>query len=123
MNEPFVDMLLEVGGSGSRLVREYTFLLDPPELRKPQSALAAVPAAPAAAGTAASTAPSTAALRPAPAAPARPAGAPASPDTYEVKQGDNLGAIARQLKPASISLEQVLVACSAPISDALLAAT
>jgi pilus assembly protein FimV len=31
INDPFVDMLLEMGGNGSsRLVREYTFLLDPP---------------------------------------------------------------------------------------------
>lgn len=38
INEPFVDMLLEIGGTNSRLTREYTFLLDPPDLRKPQSA-------------------------------------------------------------------------------------
>jgi len=38
INEPFVDMLLEVGGSNSRLTREYTFLLDPADLRKPQTA-------------------------------------------------------------------------------------
>jgi pilus assembly protein FimV len=122
MNEPFVDMLLEVGGSGSRLVREYTFLLDPPELRKPQPALAAAPTpAPALAAprtaTPASATPA-AALRSAPAAPARPAGAPASPDTYEVKRGDNLGAIARQLKPASISLDQMLVALQRTNPDA-----
>ena len=31
INDPFVDMLLELGGTGSgNLVREYTFLLDPP---------------------------------------------------------------------------------------------
>jgi pilus assembly protein FimV len=34
INEPFVDMLLEVSGTNSRLVREYTFLLDPADLRK-----------------------------------------------------------------------------------------
>jgi pilus assembly protein FimV len=28
VNEPFVDMLLELAGPGGRLVREYTFLLD-----------------------------------------------------------------------------------------------
>lgn len=50
LNEPFVDLLLEVTGNNSKLVREYTFLLDPPELRKPQTALAelAKPATPAA---------------------------------------------------------------------------
>ncbi len=45
INEPFVDMLLELGGTNSRLVREYTFLLDPVDLRMGQSAqIAAVPA-------------------------------------------------------------------------------
>jgi pilus assembly protein FimV len=29
LNEPFVDMLLELSWSSGRLVREYTFLLDP----------------------------------------------------------------------------------------------
>ncbi|ABR89347.1 FimV type IV pilus assembly protein [Janthinobacterium sp. Marseille] len=38
INEPFVDMLLELGGNKGRLVREYTFLLDPPEMRSAQSA-------------------------------------------------------------------------------------
>jgi pilus assembly protein FimV len=33
INEPYVDMLLELGGNKNRLVREYTFLLDPPEMR------------------------------------------------------------------------------------------
>ena len=33
MNEPYVDMLLELKSSSGQLVREYTFLLDPPELR------------------------------------------------------------------------------------------
>lgn len=38
INEPFVDLQLELSGGGSRLVREYTFLLDPPDLRRPQAA-------------------------------------------------------------------------------------
>lgn len=32
LNEPFIDMLVELSWSSGRLVREYTFLLDPPEL-------------------------------------------------------------------------------------------
>jgi len=32
INDPFVDMLLELSWPAGRLVREYTFLLDPPEL-------------------------------------------------------------------------------------------
>ncbi|HEX8989010.1 MAG TPA: hypothetical protein VF816_13715, partial [Rhodocyclaceae bacterium] len=38
-NEPFVDMLVEMNWSSGRLVREYTFLLDPPEIvRKAETA-------------------------------------------------------------------------------------
>ena len=37
VNEPFVDMLLELSWSSGKLVREYTFLLDPVNLRNSQS--------------------------------------------------------------------------------------
>ncbi|MFC0135514.1 FimV/HubP family polar landmark protein [Massilia eurypsychrophila] len=43
VNEPFVDMLLELSWNSGRLVREYTFLLDPAELRTTQSAQVAAP--------------------------------------------------------------------------------
>ena len=38
INEPFVDMLVELNWSNGRLVREYTFLLDPPEYAGPPRA-------------------------------------------------------------------------------------
>ena len=38
ISEPFVDVLLELNSASGRLVREYTFLLDPPELRNVQPA-------------------------------------------------------------------------------------
>src|SRR2546430_2068036 len=31
INEPFIDVLVELNWANGRLVREYTFLLDPPE--------------------------------------------------------------------------------------------
>jgi pilus assembly protein FimV len=40
VNEPFVELLVELQWHNGRLVREYTFLLDPPEY-KPRDALAA----------------------------------------------------------------------------------
>jgi len=78
INEPFVDLLLELSGGGSRLVREYTFLLDPPDMRKPQTPQSA-PATPPAAKPAAS-APATAPAKPAaaPVAAAPAASAPAA---------------------------------------------
>src|SRR6185503_15043871 len=44
MNEPFLDMLIELQWNAGRLVREYTFLLDPPEYRGSQVAAAPAPA-------------------------------------------------------------------------------
>ncbi|WP_034292254.1 FimV/HubP family polar landmark protein [Herbaspirillum sp. RV1423] len=75
VNEPFVDLLLELSSGGSRLVREYSFLLDPPDMRKPQAAQSAPavpptapPAAvkPAAAGTPAARPAATPSSAPAP---------------------------------------------------------
>jgi pilus assembly protein FimV len=122
VNEPFVDMLLELNWTGGRMVREYTFLLDPAEMRATQSAQVAAPvdlgrpqatqaAAPAAAATA--PAPATPAARPsrpaAPPAAAEPAAKQAAGE-YKVKPGDNLSRIAGQLKPVDVSLDMMLVA-------------
>ena len=52
INEPFVDMLVELSWASGKLLREYTFLLDPPEGRA-----AATPQANAAARMAEPTAP------------------------------------------------------------------
>ena len=43
VNEPFLDILIELSWSSGRLVREYTFLLDPPEYRTRQQAIAQAP--------------------------------------------------------------------------------
>jgi pilus assembly protein FimV len=112
INEPFVDMLLELSWTGGRLVREYTFLLDPAEMRNTQSAQVAAPV---------DVARAAAAAQAAPAAPAR--GTPPAPEPraarqaraegaqeYRVKPGDTLGRIAEQLKPSEVSLDMMLVA-------------
>ncbi|CAN7181394.1 LysM peptidoglycan-binding domain-containing protein [Pseudoduganella sp. LjRoot289] len=129
VNEPFVDMLLELSWTGGRLVREYTFLLDPAELRSTQAAQVAAPvdvpgrAAAAAAAQQGTQQSTPSAPRAAPAAAPAPAPAPASRATpaprapagdsakeYRVKPGDTLGRIASQLKPVDISLDMMLVA-------------
>ena len=76
INEPFVDMLVELNWANGRLVREYTFLLDPPEYaraRKLPSSQAvapvlapAEPAAAAAESSAEPPPPAEAAAQPAP---------------------------------------------------------
>ena len=46
VNEPFLDLLIELQWASGRLVREYTFLLDPPEYKSRQAIAAAPPPPP-----------------------------------------------------------------------------
>lgn len=130
LNEPFVDMLLELSWNNGRLVREYTFLLDPAELRATQSAQVAAnesarprteaASAPAQSSTApAAERPRRAARAEAPEAP-RPAAETAASSRYRVKPGDSLGRIATQLKPVDVSLDMMLVALYRANPDAFI---
>lgn len=128
INEPFVDLILEASWASGRVVRDYTLLFDPSNLR-------AQAAAPSATVPAASSAPSTVAPRvasaPAPMAapqaprleaapkvrmPAKPAAkaekiSKAAPkEGITVKAGDTAAALAARYKPAGVSLDQMLVA-------------
>ena len=105
VNEPFLDLLVELDWSTGRLVREYTFLLDPPEYRPPQPMAAESTAPPAAHPMPAPIS------RPAPRMESRPmAAAPAPAGTRAVKKGDTLGGIARMTKPDGVTLNQMLIA-------------
>ena len=144
LNEPFVDMLLELSWNNGRLVREYTFLLDPAELRTTQSAqvAAAAGAGPSAGRGPGGRAPSPA-TAPAPAAakarpqPAAEQDAPATNATHAAKAADATRAptaaaryrvkgqatrwdVAAQLKPADISLDMMLVALYRANPDAFI---
>ncbi|MBB6134864.1 pilus assembly protein FimV [Massilia aurea] len=126
LNEPFVDMLLELTWNNGRLVREYTFLLDPAELRTTQPAQVASTPAPrttsqpavAASAAAAAAAPAADAAERARIAAAREGAqrqaaqrdAAAAESTYRVRRGDTLSGIATRVKPAEISLDMMLVA-------------
>jgi len=130
INEPFLDLLIELNWATGRLLREYTFLLDPPgaATTAPVEAAPAIPAQtvpPAAAAQPAATPPPSAAAGSAAAgaaAAARPAppaatfgqsgaGQAAGGDTYgPVKRGDTLAKIAGQVKPEGVTLEQMLAA-------------
>ena len=129
VQEPFVDVILELTWSTGRLVREYTLLFDPPT-----TARAAVPSpmpvtppaiAPAPALVDALPPSRRADVRPprvrSPAAepaaesraPQRPAvagtGAGAEVDGYKVKVGDSLSRIAGRTQRPGVSLDQMLV--------------
>ena len=120
VNEPFLDVLIELQWASGRLVREYTFLLDPPEYKGPPPVAAPAPAvrpAPAAEPAPAAVAPRPEA-RPIPAA--RAAAAAAAAGKHEVKKGDTLGAIARQNLPAGVTLNQMLIALFRANQDAFI---
>ncbi len=149
MNEPFVDLLVELEWSGGRLVREYTFLLDPPEYKGPQ-AIAAAPAAPQARaaapdarqaaaearqaaeapeaptrldGPTAQPLPATEpAIRAAPAAQPEPvrSAAQGGATTHQVRRGDTLGEIARANLHSGVSLNQMLIAIYRANQDAFI---
>ncbi|MFZ2627606.1 MAG: FimV/HubP family polar landmark protein [Rugosibacter sp.] len=126
LNEPFVDMLVELNWTAGRLVREYTFLLDPPGLADATTATPAPVAAPvvrpeAAVAGSAQEPPSAAATEaphgsPVPSAKKSSALTPvkgtgdAARKSYTVVAGDTLGKIATRNLPTGVSLDQMLVA-------------
>ena len=145
VNDPFIDMLIELNWASGRLVREYTVLLDPPGVAKAQTVK---PAAITPAQTVVTVAPKPAPVAAAEPAPevikARPAPAPqestskapngdytvagrpkadtaapdASPDSIHVKRGDTLATIAQRVRPEGIALEQALVGLYRENTDA-----
>src|SRR6185437_11411823 len=125
VQEPFLDLLVELDWASGRVVREYTFLLDPPGM---PMAGASEPVTPPRASTSASTAAAPAQRAPAPStstaaapAPAPATGTPAATsggnaaggregDQYTVRRGDTLQKIASQYKTADATLDQMLAA-------------
>ncbi len=124
INEPFLDLLVQANWANGQLLRGYTLLFDPPNLRPapapaPQPPVAVAPPAP----PAPAPAPLVTQVRPAvplppavpaAAAPARPsAQAPAAdptPASITVRRGDTAGRIAQAHLPGGVSLDQMLVA-------------
>jgi pilus assembly protein FimV len=117
VNDPFLDMLVELTWASGRVVREYTVLLDPPaEVQKPAPAPVAVPESRAPVAVAPKT-PETPAAPAASVAsrtivPSAPAASPAAAGDGGrlVKAGDTLAKIARENKGEGVSLDQMLVA-------------
>lgn len=146
VSEPFVDLILEARWASGRIVRDYTMLFDPPNLRQaaapampaPTAPLVSRPAAPPpvaslpdaprpAVAATPSAPPSPPPSRPVPVAKASaaqpaPAERAASADGQKivVKPGDTAGKIAAQAKPASVSLDQMLVALLRSNPDAFI---
>lgn len=124
LNDPFVDIVVELSWASGRIVRTYTILLDPPKPPENTSATAlpatavdtptvAAAAANAAAGStgtpAAATGTPTTAVNAAMSASA-PVSVSAEGKRVRVRSGDTAGKIARSLAPSGVSVEQMLVA-------------
>lgn len=127
INEPFLDILVEVNWPSGRLLREYTILLDPPGLAVEQQAAAPVEVplgkplpAPADAAKAVAPAAAPGELVPVKGKRAKPAIAkaetpPATPGEVKgesygpVKPGETLRKIASTVKPEGVNVEQMLV--------------
>ena len=128
VNDPFIDMLVELSWSSGRLVREYTMLLDPPGIATAQTVApvaVSIPTPPApkpvvepkpAAVTQATPVPAAPKAAPAPkttvsepASKPEPVPKAAAPGSILVKRGDTLGAIANRVRPEGVSLEQTLL--------------
>ena len=108
VDEPFIDLLVELTWSTGRLVREYTVLIDPPGAAPAVQAAPVQP--PVVAAPSASAAPAGAASR-APAPPAQTtAAADSGANTYgPVQSGDTLRKIASGVRREGVSLDQMLV--------------
>ena len=130
VQEPFLDLLVEVTAQSGKSVHEFAILLDPPGSTAPVMAATAAPiqqvqpaaarqsparsatppAAEAAAGAVVHTAP------PAPAAATRPAAA--SGQYGPVVRGDTLSGIARNAAPTGVDIAQMLLAIKQANPDA-----
>lgn len=138
INDPYVDLILEASWSSGRIVRDYTMLFDPPNLRQPQAVTATVPQVSSAPSRVAPTpTPRAATPSPAPASDAgraaapRPAARPApeaSPKAattspakqLTVKTGDTASKLVAANRPAGVSLDQMLVAMLRANPDAFI---
>ena len=125
VNDPYLDLLVEVNNAAGKSLREFTILLDPPG-----SAVGNVPAtsAPTQSGgkstrRAAVTAPAAASTSESTAAepkPAKPAPAPraAAGGTITVERGQTLSGIAHETAPAGVDMKQMLLALKTANPDA-----
>jgi len=121
INDPFVDLVLEVSAGTAKIIRPYRLLLDPP--RTPDSntpdAPAAVPILEPAVTSAVVSPGVESTVLPAAEVPKAPAPKPveeimeaprpkAAEERIEVKRGDTAAKLALQFKPQDVSIEQML---------------
>lgn len=108
INDPFIDLLLELNWASGRLVREYTFLLDPPEFNNKRVAASGANSRQSNSPVVSETASKrTASPRQGQASPSQ--SSTSDEHSYRVKTGDTLHKIATETKYQGASVEQMLV--------------
>ena len=123
VDDPYLDLLLQVNDKAGTSVREFAILLDPPGSHMtasaaPAAAAASRPVRRAAAPAAPRPSRATAAApAPAPAAPTHSA-APATGQFGPVQRGQTLSSIAHATAPAGVDISQMLVALKQANPDA-----
>ncbi|WP_354003788.1 FimV/HubP family polar landmark protein [Ramlibacter aurantiacus] len=121
VNEPYVELMVDARWSSGHIVRDFTLLLDPPQVRRAAPTMApqvaAAPRTTTAVPAPSTTAPRAASAEPAGAATSAPAGGGAlrppeagAPPRVEVQRGETAGRIAERYRPQTVSLDQMLVA-------------
>ena len=113
INEPFLNMLVELSWASGRLMREYTVLLDPIDATPPEPVAPAIVDVPVAAVTAVVDEPEVQAepvieqVQPEPVVVSESF----SGDTYgPISQGDTLSKIAQKISPDGANLNQIMIA-------------
>ncbi|QIL71992.1 hypothetical protein G7048_17500 [Diaphorobacter sp. HDW4B] len=142
INDPFIDLVIDATWASGHIVRSYTMLLDPPEMRRPAAPQTTAPQitsqdnrfaerseqAPSAIAPAPAPAPRNlpqAQERRTPAPTQRVAPAPVAEsagggDEVRVRTGETAGRIAGAHRPAGVSLDQMLVAMMRANPDAFI---
>lgn len=128
VDDPYLDLLIEMNGSAGKSVREVAILLDPPGFNTNTNAGASAPAA-----AAATSGPAVTRAKPAvparsapvakPAAPkpepvARPAATASNGEYGPVAAGQTLSGIARSTAPTGVDLQQMMLALQQANPDA-----
>ena len=117
INEPFLNILVELSWASGRLLREYTVLLDPVEYDTPEPVVPTIRPAPAVETTVDAPAQTPEVVDQVDDS----ATVAARSDTYgPVVRGDNLSDITRQIMPDGVNLNQMLIAMYRANHDAFI---
>lgn len=109
VQEPFLDFLMELTWRNGKILREYTVLIDPPA-SMPMTTVPTI-AAPIVRSTVDPASPATISIATRPPISSVSAPQPATPDQYgPTRRSETLWKIAKDIRPASVSIDQMMLA-------------